>query len=184
MKPDGRRRVLEHIDWNSPGTMSAYRGERPPETTPAEIDLGDDPPSELVEALERTGYRAPETGLLPADRFSDEPAAEWERRLIHSPTSADCLRERSRAVRFRLLSSCAGWKRPPKSEEFYAAVRAPVPSERQTAILDTWATEAEWHELLAAWAEHAYTLRELVAGLHRAGLARCHAADALNRWGS
>lgn len=184
MQHDRRRRVLEHIDRNSPGTMSAYRGERPPETTPDEIDLGDDPPTELVDALARTGYSRPETELLPADRFSDEPAADWQRKLIHSPTRADCLRDRSRAVRFRLLSSCAGWRRPPTSEEFYAAVRASAPSERQTAILDTWAAEAEWHELLTAWAEHAYTLRELAAALHRAGLARCHAADALNRWAS
>ena len=113
MQRDGRRRALEHIDRNSPGTMSAYRGERPEETTPAEIDLGDDPPLEMVEALERTGYGPPETRLLPADRFSDETAADWQRKLIHSPTSADCLRERSRAVRFRLSSSCAGWRRPP-----------------------------------------------------------------------
>ena len=73
-------------------------------------------------------------------------------------------------------------RRRPTAAEFYEAVRAEVPTERQRALLDTWATEAEWEELLAAWTEHAYTFHELAAALHRAGLLRCRAAAALNRW--
>ena len=53
---------------------------------------------------------------------------------------------------------------------------------RQVAILDAWAYQAAWTEALQAWAEHAYTLRELAAALHRAGLARCRLAATLNRW--
>ncbi len=45
-----------------------------------------------------------------------------------------------------------------------------------------WATETHWRELMQAWAEEAYTLQELVAALHRAGLARCRSARVLNRW--
>ena len=77
---------------------------------------------------------------------------------------------------------CAGWAEPPTGEEFHAAIRAAEPSRRQIAILDAWASQAAWTEVLQAWVEHAYTLRELAAALHRAGLARCRLAATLNRW--
>lgn len=75
----------------------------------------------------------------------------------------------------RLGLSCAGWKYWPISEEFYEAVRAPRPTPRQRLILETWVTEAHWVELIHAWTEEAYTLRELATAPHRAGLARCMA---------
>ena len=50
------------------------------------------------------------------------------------------------------------------------------------AVLDAWENQAAWTEALQAWAEHAQTLRELYAALHRAGLARCRLAATLNRW--
>ena len=44
------------------------------------------------------------------------------------------------------------------------------------ADLDAWANQAAWTEALQAWAEHAQTLRELSAALHRAGLAQSRLA--------
>ena len=82
----------------------------------------------------------------------------------------------------RLGLSCAGWKNRPTSQEFYEAVRTQTQTQRQRLILETWATEARWFELIHAWAEDAYTLRELATALHRAGLARCKAARVLNGW--
>ena len=177
-------RIKQHdyIDWNSPGTMSPVRGERPEEAPLGDVDLGDDLSLEMVELTKRTAYRPTDPELLPAERFSDAPAPAWQCRLIDAPTSPDQTRECSRSVRFRFAVSCAGWRRRPTAAEFYEAVRAEVPTERQRALLDTWATEAEWEELLAAWTEHAYTFHELAAALHRAGLLRCRAAAALNRW--
>ena len=99
-----------------------------------------------------------------------------------APTRPEETRERSRSVALRFARSCSGWRRRPTAEEFHEAVRAEAPTARQRAILDTWATEAEWEELLAAWTEHAYTFRELATALHRAGLSRCRAAATLNRW--
>ena len=167
-------RIKQHdyIDWNSPGTMSPVRGERPEEAPLGDVDLGDDLSPEMVELTKRPAYRPTDPELLPAERFSDEPAPAWQCKLIDAPTSPDETRECSRSVGFRFAASCAGWRRRPTAAEFYEAVRAEVPTERQRALLDTWATEAEWEELLAAWTEHLYTFRELAAALHRAGPCR------------
>ena len=85
-------------------------------------------------------------------------------------------------VERRLARSCAGWDERPKSGEFYDAIRAEKPDRRQRTILRVFSQEAEWHELISAWAEGAYTLRQLVAALHRAGHTQCRAARALNQW--
>ena len=177
-------RVKQHdyIDWNSPGTMFPTRGERPGEAPLSDIDIGDDLSPEMVALTKRTAYRPSDPELLPAERFSDAPAPAWQYRMIDAPTRPEETRERSRSVARRFARSCSGWRRQPTAEEFYGAVRAAAPTQRQRAILDTWATEAEWEELLAAWTEHAYTFHELATALHRAGLSRCRAAAALNRW--
>ena len=91
-------------------------------------------------------------------------------------------RERSATVRARISGSCAGGRQRPTSREFYGAVRAAEPDDRQKGLLAMWATEAHWRELMQAWAEEVYTLRELVTALHRAGLARCRCARILNQW--
>ena len=176
-----RIRQLEYIDWNSPGTLDPERGERPREP-PEYVEVPDDLAPELVELLKRTEYRPSAAKLLPADRFPDTPAEAWHGEMIHAPTRPEETGSRSLTVDARLRRSCAGWVRRPTAPEFYEAVRSRQPTDRQRSILDTWATEAEPCELLAAWTEHAYTFRELAAALHRAGLSRCRAADALNRW--
>ena len=51
--------------------------------------------------------------------------------------------------------------------------RTEVLTDRQRAILHMWVTEAECHELVAAWTEHAYTFRNLATAPHRAV---CHDA--------
>ena len=147
-----------------------------------DLELPDDLPPALRAAAERTVYRPAFPLLLPAERFSDLPAEARHAAMIRAPTAPEDRGGRSRAVRMRLCRSCAGWRRQPTSEEFYAAVRAAAPTERQCAVLETWATEAEWHETLAAWTEHAYTWRQLVRALHVAGLCRCPAAKTLNGW--
>ena len=177
-----RIRQYDYIDRNSPGTMDVVRGEREAERPLAHVEVPDDLPAPLAALVRRAVYRPAESGLLPAERFSDARATSEQRRMIHAPETADQTGKRSRAVQGRLASSCAGWAEPPGAWEFQEAVRAEAPDERQRAILDVWATEAEWHELLAAWTEDAYTLRELVAALHRAGLSRCQAAASLNSW--
>ena len=144
-----------------------------------QINRGENLPPELENLVKRTAYRPTDPLLLPPARFSDTPAAGWQCAIIGAPTSTGETRERSRAVTMRLMLSSAGWKQRPTAAEFYEAVRAKRPTARQQALLSTWAAEAEWYELLEAWTEHAYTLRELVEALHRAGLSRCRAAEAL-----
>jgi len=120
--------------------------------------------------------------LLPPACFPNEkPTVEQFRQLRPRTVPAGTGRH-SQSVRMRLGLSCAGWRHWPTSEEFYEAVRAPRPTPRQRLILETWVTEAHWVELIHAWTEEAYTLRELATALHRAGLARCKAARVLNGW--
>lgn len=68
-------RIKQHdyIDWNSPGTMSPVRGERPEEATLGDVDLGDDLSPEMVELTKRTAYRPTDPELLPAERSATHP---------------------------------------------------------------------------------------------------------------
>ncbi len=110
-----------------------------------------------------------------------EPTARETQRLSRARGPEETGRN-STTVALRLARSCPGWGERPKSWEFYDAIRAEKPDLRQRTILHVFSQEAEWQELISAWAEGAYTLRQLVAALHRAGHAQCRAARALNRW--
>ena len=104
--------------------------------------------------------------LGPPQAFPDEPAPasyfdDW---TGHDPAR---MGPASTAVERRLASSCAGWPERPTAAEFYAAVHAESPDERQRALLSTWAREASYLDIVDAWGEHVYTIRELVAALHK-----------------
>ena len=120
--------------------------------------------------------------LLEPEAFSNAEATDDDQRRFGRSRDPRDSRAQSLAVHIRLARSCAGWGTPPTSEEFYRAVRAEKPDRRQAAILRVWVTEGDWQELIQGWAERAYTLRQLVGSLHRAGLRRCRAARVLNGW--
>ena len=120
--------------------------------------------------------------LLPAECFDAEPAGERYTRLLRADAPGEGSGAASPTIQLWLGCRCAGWTEPPTGREFRAAIRAAEPSRRHIAILDAWANQAAWTEALQAWAEHAYSLRELAAALHRTGLARCRLAATLNRW--
>ena len=73
----------------------------------------------------------------------------------------------SRTVGGRFISSTAGWPHPPDPAEFYRAVRAPSPTDRELAILTCWLNESTGSERFRAWMEQAYTMRQLVLAVHR-----------------
>ena len=120
--------------------------------------------------------------LLPAESFDDEPAGERFTKLLRLNEPTTAWGPDSPTITLWLGCRCAGWPRMPTSREFHEAVRAERPTSRQRAILDAWANQADWTEVLQAWAEHAYTMRELVAALRRSGLDQCRIARAVNRW--
>lgn len=120
--------------------------------------------------------------LMPLEAFDDEAAGDEDlHRLLDEPDPA-LTGPDSRTVRLRLRSSCAGWARRPEPAELYAAIRSSRPTERERSLLRMWANEPEWLELIQAWAERVYTLRELAAALHRAGITRSRHSRTLNRW--
>ena len=118
--------------------------------------------------------------LLPPGAFSDRPAAEDDFRRLCAPGTPRG--RHALAVQRRLASGCAGWKRRPTAEEFYDAVRAERPTERQAGIIRMWGAEATAGELIEAWVQHAYTLRELVAAMHRANFSCAPRIHKINRW--
>ena len=174
-------RQLPYVDCNSPGMLDPVRAERDDEGPLADINVPDDAPAELLEHAREHGCRPAFPRVLPPARFSHARATFDQCAMVNAPTDRDDTGPNSRTIRMRLGCSCAGWKRPPLSGEFYAAVRADSPDERQRAILDAWSSEAEDIEVLDAWTEHAYTFRQLALALQRSGITRCAIAEALNR---
>ena len=143
--------------------------------TPAAFDTA----SETARRRVENDKWAPAT-LLPAEAFSDEPAGEAVFRRLCAPEAP-----RGRhawAVRRRIMSSCAGWAERPTAGEFYDAVRASRPTDRQQAIVRTWGAEATLEDLVEAWAQQAYTFRQLVRALHRAGFSCGPRIRTINRW--
>lgn len=100
------------------------------------------------------------------DAFSDEQAGPeyFKHWPDHDPA---CMGPNSEAVARRLASSCAGWAKKPTAAEFYEAIRAQEPTERQKVLLGVWAVEATSLDLFDAWGEQVYTWRSLAAALHR-----------------
>ena len=113
-------------------------------------------------------WGAPVT-LAPAEAFDDREADDAFRQRFHPWHDPAQLGPRSRSVRSRLCTSCAGWREKPEPEEFYAAIRAPTPSRRQRRLIACWLQEATREDFLYAWAEGVYTWRLLAAAIHRAG---------------
>ena len=142
----------------------------------------DDPDRVRQEAERRRNEEdpwAPAT-LLPPEAFSDAEATPRDFQRLCEPGAATG--RHAAAVRRRIMSSCAGWRRRPTAGEFYDAVRATRPTVRQQAIVDMWGREATFQELLEAWAERAYTDRQLVRALHLAGFDCGDRIREVNQW--
>ena len=116
----------------------------------------------------------PEHELAPADAFPATYADAEMRRYCMHRCPQDQLGARSRTVRRRIWSSCAGWTAEPTTEEFYEAVRAESPSRRQRQIVSMWVLEATDEDIMTAWLEEAYSFRDLAAAMHRTGAAICN----------
>ena len=120
--------------------------------------------------------------LLPPEAFDDDgPEAGDAERLVGEHAKDPDARN-SVTVLVRMRSSCAGYAERPDPHELYDAVRADDPTARQKTLLRMWVTETEWFELIQAWAEGVYTLRQLVGALHRSGISESRHSRTLNRW--
>ena len=120
--------------------------------------------------------------LGPPEAFSDELATERDFQRLCNGLDPALTGPRADAVRWRIVSSCAGWETRPTTEEFYAAVRAANPTRRQRAIVLMWATEATLWEILEAWAQRAYTIRQLVRAMHLAHFDYPDRIREINQW--
>lgn len=107
--------------------------------------------------------------LAPADAFSDRAAGESIRSRYLRGHDPRFVGPRSRTVLSRIGSSCAAWKQVPTPEEFYEAFHADEPDERQRSIISMWMQEATNDQIILAWAEGVYTMRDLARAIHKAG---------------
>lgn len=120
--------------------------------------------------------------LGPPLVFSDRAARAADRERCGHRVPDHETGAQSRTVTSRLRMSCAGWRTVPTAAEFHEAIHRPAGTDRETAILLTWFHEAEMEEQLDARLEGAYSWRELVRALHRAGLTVGRGAERINRF--
>lgn len=119
--------------------------------------------------------------LAPPEAFSDRRADDRFRNDYLPGHDPAAIRGQSATVGSRIASSCCGWPVQPTSAEFYDAIHAETPTTRQRVLIRMWAREAEPAQIVLAWAEEVYTLRELVAAFHRAQADHPQVARELNR---
>lgn len=121
-----------------------------------------------------------EVEVLPPEAFDDdEPTPEERKRLLDGRETPDP--RNSTNVFFLMASCCSGWKRRPKPRELYDAIRTEKPTNRDRSLIRFWTTEPTPFDLITAWAEGVYTLRQLVGAMHRTGNATTCRARFLNR---
>ena len=106
--------------------------------------------------------------LAPPDAFDAERSNAAIRAACGLTTPPEETGRQSRTVRNRIARSCAGWAEQPAAEEFHDAIHARKPTPRQRNLISMWMLEASNEDIILAWAEEAYTVRELVAAVHRA----------------
>ena len=140
-------------------------------------DVGDQLTGQELYAVPASRDQWEEAGrrntLLPPDYFDDDLASNnaYTDEVTGATDLANQRRGReSRALLDVVNGSCQGWRTPPTGAELYDAFRATAPTTRQLALIRTWFVECELLQLVEAWTQQAYTARQLVAAIHRAGL--------------
>lgn len=123
----------------------------------------------LRDAAKARDRDAEPTVLAPPEAFTDLRGSARDRARFGIATPRDRTGRASSTIERRITKSCAGWGRPPTSREFFEALHAAEPTERQATIVGMWVCEAGIDEVMLACAEEAYALRELIAAIHRTG---------------
>ena len=126
--------------------------------------------------------RFPACALKPPECFSDARSTDSELEQLCPGLDPARTGPHAQAVRGRIARSCAGWRRHPTPEEFYAAIRSDELTVRQRNLVRMWASEASIAEIILGWAQRAYTIRELVAAMRRADFPFTGRIRAINRW--
>lgn len=122
--------------------------------------------------FERSGITRADITVLPPERFSDEPMPEPQKRRLRRGWYERAKKagpRNSPIVGGRFAQVCCGWAEPATADELYNAIRAAKPTARERAVFSTWLCESPPHELLEAWADDVYTLRELVSAMYAHG---------------
>ena len=112
--------------------------------------------------------------VLPDEFFSNEYS-----------TADDVPREEtgpnSYAMKWRIVSSCAGWPKKPTAAEAYEAFREERPTDRQKAIMEVLIGEGDIHEWCNAWHEGAFTWRQMARAVRNSGRSSATTIRRINR---
>ena len=107
--------------------------------------------------------------LAPTDAFPDEYSTADDLAAIRLDADPDATGPHSRTIRGLLGGACAGWRVRPTSVEFYNALRAEHPTNRQRSIATVLINEASFEDLVNAHTEGAFTWRQLARAARRQG---------------
>ena len=114
------------------------------------------------------------TQVLPPERFSDKYASP-DPEFVNEGRGPE-----SEAIRGLIAGSCCGWEEPPTSGEFYEAMRATAPTERQNVVAATLVAEASNDTLALAYLQGAFTWRQVASVLRRRGACSSRQARYVN----
>ena len=91
--------------------------------------------------------------LAPAEAFNTMRGTAELREQCGIRTPPHETGPNSAGVARRIASSCAGWTTPPTNPEFFEAIHADEPTDRQAVIITMWLQEASIEEIVLASAE-------------------------------
>jgi len=113
--------------------------------------------------------------VLPPDAFSNA-YADPDPRFPMTRRGPDC-----EAIAGLLNRACCGWPQSPTAREFYEAMRTPVRTARQRAIVRVLIVEGTTDTVALGYLDGAYTWRQLAQAMHENNHYSTELADYVNR---
>ena len=134
-----------------------YEADREEERRKAKT-IPDDMEINEHQEIDRIGTR-----VLGPKKFEDEYASA-DPEFANEGRGPD-----SDAIRGLIAGSCCGWRSPPTGEEFFEAMRASAPTERQQVVAGAVVAQASNDTLALAYLQGAFTWRQVASALRRRG---------------
>jgi len=131
--------------------------------------------TELERRGREEGARAQPVAVLPPEAFSDA-YADPDPRFPASGRAPDC-----EAIAGLLNRACCGWPQSPTAREFYEAMRTPVRTARQQAIVRVLIVDGTTDTVALGYLDGAYTWRQLAQAMHETNHYSAELADYVNR---
>ena len=130
---------------------------------------------ELARRRREEGPLTEPVTVLPPNAFSDA-YADPDPRFPASRRGPEC-----EAIAGLLNRACCGWPQRPTPQEFYEAMRTPVRTARQRAIVRVLIVEGTTDTVALGYLDGAYTWRQLAQAMRENNHYSAELADYVNR---